>query len=74
MVKPWKCRLVDTEVMRPLVHVFPLPPISMGMCWWPFSAAAARKSVKSFFRLKMTRSPGFTRNVGDSLPFSSMKQ
>ena len=29
---PWKCRLIDREVMRPLVHEFPLPSISACIC------------------------------------------
>src|ERR1035437_7944653 len=62
IVSPWKWRFVEVAFIKPAVH--PLDVFAAALCWWE-EDFALRRSVKSFFSVRMTRSPGFTRKLGD---------
>ncbi len=74
MVMPWKCRFVDSSDICPLLQGSTAAPRRAGACVVSAiamrgdDAAAASTGVASFFKPRITRSPGCTRSVGDCAP------
>src|ERR1700743_2224669 len=70
-VSPWKCRLVETGVIAPLLQgsgFFLGRQIGALASMRSISGVAALKSTRSFLKWITNRSPGFRRNVGEGLP------
>ncbi len=62
---------MEVGVIRPRVHgSAPGDALFAGDAWaWVGVVVGASNSFRLFFSFKITRSPGFTRRLGDCLPF-----